>query len=147
MPGAGSIIPGNHFHCPLITKEKNLGPIRDRRGHRPAKQAIFLHFTLELQTSAHFLLLSQDPFAPFHCIFLSFFCSFNLHSKFNSLASFSSLLYDSSVNDAQNASSRMADNYLLLLAVNGSGKLIMWGLHTPEGKKPSSDGRFYIPQL
>lgn len=29
MPGARSIIPGSHFHCPLLlTHQKNLGPIK-----------------------------------------------------------------------------------------------------------------------
>lgn len=41
MPGARSIIPGSHFHCPLLlTHQKNLGPIKGWRGHQPAKQAI-----------------------------------------------------------------------------------------------------------
>lgn len=33
-PGARSIIPSSHFHCPLpLTHQKNLGPIKGQRGH------------------------------------------------------------------------------------------------------------------
>lgn len=68
-PGARSIIPGSHFHCPLLlTHQKNLGPIKGCRGHQPAKQAIFLHFTLLLPSSSHFLFPSYYPFTLFHFI-------------------------------------------------------------------------------
>lgn len=68
-PGARSIIPGSHFHCPLLlTHQKNLGPIKGWRGHQPAKQAIFLHFTLLLPSTAHFLFPSYYPFTLFHFI-------------------------------------------------------------------------------
>lgn len=68
-PGARSIIPDSHFHCPLLlTHQKNLGPIKGWRGHQPAKQAIFLHFTLPLPSTAHFLFPSYYPFTLFHFI-------------------------------------------------------------------------------
>lgn len=69
-PGARSIIPGSHFHCPLLlTRQKNLGPIKGWRGHQAAKQAIFLHFTLALPSTAHFLfpaIISLLSFLPLY---------------------------------------------------------------------------------
>lgn len=72
-PGARSIIPGSHFHCPpLLTYQKNLGPIKGWRGHQPANRAIFLHFTLPSPSTAHFLFLSYYPISlyPTHLFFL-----------------------------------------------------------------------------
>lgn len=83
MPGARSIIPNSHFHCPLLlTHQKNLGPIKGWRGHQPANPAIFLHFTSPLPSTAHFLFPSYYPFYsfslyPFHLSFLYSAMCFN----------------------------------------------------------------------